>query len=206
MTVDAAYAEVQRITRREAKNFAYGIIVLPREKRRAIAAIYAFARRVDDIADGDLPPAEKRARLEALRAGLDAPPAGAMLLAEYVKWPGNWFSPRGYTGAVFTSPQPTCNEGVATGDLTGTGCWQLRDLGETTRVQYTWTVTTGKGWMNLLAPLLAPVFAWNHDQVMHEGGRGVAQHLGVALLAFQGSGASDQLSAADSSGRPSRGR
>ena len=71
MSVDAAYAEVIEITRREAKNFAYGIMVLPREKRRAIAAIYAFAREVDDIADGDLPPAQKRGRLETLRAELD---------------------------------------------------------------------------------------------------------------------------------------
>jgi phytoene synthase len=71
MSVDAAYEEVLRITRREAKNFAYGIMVLPKEKRRAIAAIYAFAREVDDIADGDLPPERKRARLEALRSQLD---------------------------------------------------------------------------------------------------------------------------------------
>ena len=79
--VDAAYAEVQRVTRERAKNFAYGIMVLPREKRRAIAAIYAFAREVDDVADGDLPVAEKRMRLEALRASLDAEPAGAMSIA-----------------------------------------------------------------------------------------------------------------------------
>jgi 15-cis-phytoene synthase len=79
--VDAAYHEVQRITRREAKNFAYGIMVLPREKRRAIAAIYAFARRVDDVADGELPADEKREQLEALRAGLDTAPAGAMFVA-----------------------------------------------------------------------------------------------------------------------------
>ena len=72
MSVDAAYAEVLEITRREAKNFAYGIMVLPRDKRRAIAAIYAFAREVDDIADGDLPAEEKHARLEALRAELDS--------------------------------------------------------------------------------------------------------------------------------------
>ena len=70
-TVDAAYEEVLRVTRREAKNFAYGIMVLPKAKRRAIAAIYAFAREVDDIADGDLPADEKRAELEALRARLD---------------------------------------------------------------------------------------------------------------------------------------
>ena len=80
MSVQEAYAEVGRITRREAKNFAYGIMVLPREKRRAIAAIYAFARRVDDIADGDLPSVEKRAQLEELRAALDAPPGNDPML------------------------------------------------------------------------------------------------------------------------------
>src|SRR5579875_881619 len=50
-SVEQAYAEVERVTRREAKNFAYGIMLLPRPKRRAIAAIYAFARRVVDLAD-----------------------------------------------------------------------------------------------------------------------------------------------------------
>jgi 15-cis-phytoene synthase len=80
-TIDAAYAEVQRVTRARAKNFAYGIMVLPREKRRAIAAIYAFAREVDDVADGDLPVGEKQARLEALRASLDDEPANAMSIA-----------------------------------------------------------------------------------------------------------------------------
>jgi 15-cis-phytoene synthase len=79
--VDAAYEEVLRITRREAKNFAYGIMVLPREKRRAIAAIYAFARSVDDVADGELPPGQKRARLEELRAALDADPGDPVFLA-----------------------------------------------------------------------------------------------------------------------------
>jgi len=82
MTTAKAYAEVERITRRRARNFAYGIMVLPREKRRAIAAIYAFARRVDDIADGDLPLEEKRAQLEALDAVLeDGPGDDAMSVA-----------------------------------------------------------------------------------------------------------------------------
>jgi len=79
--VEQAYSEVQRVTRARAKNFAYGIMVLPREKRRAIAAIYAFAREVDDIADGRLPAGEKRARLEALRGALDDPPGDAMHVA-----------------------------------------------------------------------------------------------------------------------------
>ena len=78
MNVETAYAEVERITRREARNFAYGIMVLPRPKRRAIAAIYAFARLVDDIADGELRrPGEARgprgaARGARLAAGDDA--------------------------------------------------------------------------------------------------------------------------------------
>jgi phytoene synthase len=56
-------------------------MLLPRVKRRAIAAIYAFARTVDDIADGELPPDEKRAGLEELRNGLDADPAGPVFVA-----------------------------------------------------------------------------------------------------------------------------
>ena len=81
MSVEAAYAEVERLTRREARNFAYGIRVLPRDQRRAISAIYAFARRVDDIADGELPVEEKRKRLQSLRAALDAAPEEATLVA-----------------------------------------------------------------------------------------------------------------------------
>jgi phytoene synthase len=80
--IDQAYAEVERVTRARAKNFAYGIMVLPREKRRAIAAIYAFARAVDDGADEpELPDAEKREELEALRVALDDPPADPMHVA-----------------------------------------------------------------------------------------------------------------------------
>ncbi|MGH3009086.1 MAG: phytoene/squalene synthase family protein [Gaiellaceae bacterium] len=79
--VDSAYEEVLRITRREAKNFAYGIMVLPRPKRQAIAAIYAYARRVDDAADGEQPTGEKRAALEQLRAALDAQPADPVFVA-----------------------------------------------------------------------------------------------------------------------------
>jgi phytoene synthase len=81
MSVEEAYAEVGRITRREAKNFAYGIMVLPRAKRQAIAAVYAFARAVDDVADGELPPEEKRARLEELRAALREDPADPVFVA-----------------------------------------------------------------------------------------------------------------------------
>ena len=54
--------------------------MLPKPKRHAIAAIYAFAREVDDLADGPLPASEKRTRLEALRRALDASPNGSATL------------------------------------------------------------------------------------------------------------------------------
>jgi 15-cis-phytoene synthase len=76
MRVEEAYGEVARITRREARNFAWGIAILPRPKRRAVAALYAFARRVDDIADDPQRSAEeRRAGLEDCRAAVEALPA-----------------------------------------------------------------------------------------------------------------------------------
>jgi len=67
--VDAtqAYLECERITWSQARNFAYGIRLLQPPKRRALAAVYAFARRIDDIGDGDLPNEDKATALEAAR-------------------------------------------------------------------------------------------------------------------------------------------
>jgi phytoene synthase len=69
VTVNAeeAYAQCEQITWEQARNFAYGIRLLPPDKRRALAAVYAYARRIDDIGDGDLPAGEKTAQLEAAR-------------------------------------------------------------------------------------------------------------------------------------------
>ncbi len=53
--VARAYAECERITREQARNFSWGIRLLPAGKRTALSAVYAFARRVDDIGDGTLP-------------------------------------------------------------------------------------------------------------------------------------------------------
>jgi phytoene synthase len=74
VSADAAYDHVMRITRREARNFAWGVMVLPRPKRQAVAALYAFARRVDDIADSRLEADERRARLEACRVSIESLP------------------------------------------------------------------------------------------------------------------------------------
>jgi len=67
MNADEAYAQCEQITWEQARNFAYGIRLLPPDKRRALAAVYAYARRIDDIGDGDLPAQEKTAQLEAAR-------------------------------------------------------------------------------------------------------------------------------------------
>ena len=67
MNADEAYAQCEQITWEQARNFAYGIRLLPPDKRRALAAVYAYARRIDDIGDGDLPAVEKTAQLEAAR-------------------------------------------------------------------------------------------------------------------------------------------
>ena len=53
MDVPAAYRHCEEITRSQARNFSYGIRLLPPAKRRALSAVYAFARRIDDIGDGD---------------------------------------------------------------------------------------------------------------------------------------------------------
>jgi phytoene synthase len=57
--VEQAYRDCEQITRREAANFFYGIRLLPASKRQAMSAVYAFARRVDDIGDGDLDRAQQ---------------------------------------------------------------------------------------------------------------------------------------------------
>ncbi|MHB8294496.1 MAG: phytoene/squalene synthase family protein [Acidimicrobiales bacterium] len=73
----AAYAYCQAVTRSQARNFYYGIRLLPAPKRRSLCALYAFARRVDDIGDGDLPAEEKLRQLERLRLDLRASTRGA---------------------------------------------------------------------------------------------------------------------------------
>jgi phytoene synthase len=56
MDLNRAYAECARITRREARNFYFAFLSLPRRQRRAVYALYAFCREADDVADA-VPPA-----------------------------------------------------------------------------------------------------------------------------------------------------
>jgi phytoene synthase len=70
VTVAEAYKSCREIARKEAKNFYYAFVALPRQKRDAICAVYAFMRHADDLSDDEsLSLEERRARL---RAWLDA--------------------------------------------------------------------------------------------------------------------------------------
>ena len=72
MDVMAAYRHCEQVTSSQARNFSYGIKLLPPPKRRALSAVYAFARRIDDIGDGTLPAADKLAALADERAAVQA--------------------------------------------------------------------------------------------------------------------------------------
>ncbi len=69
--LDAAYAFCKAYTKERAKNFYFAFSILPKEKRRAIYATYAFAGHVDDIGDDPLPLSDKQRRLADFRARLD---------------------------------------------------------------------------------------------------------------------------------------
>jgi phytoene synthase len=65
-TLDGPYAVCRAIARREAKNFYYSFIALPKPRRNAICAIYAFMRQADDLADDEtLTREQRRLRLDA---------------------------------------------------------------------------------------------------------------------------------------------
>jgi carbon monoxide dehydrogenase subunit G len=80
------------------------------------------------------------------------------------------------------SVPPREQELRADGELAGTGRWALDQQGEVTTACYTWEVRTTRPWMNLLAPLVRPMFTWNSKGVMLQASEGLARYLGVPLV------------------------
>jgi phytoene synthase len=70
VTAQEAYEHCERLTREAAANFYYGIRLLRGEQRRATCAVYAFARRIDDIGDGEFDPLEKLQLLDGASRAL----------------------------------------------------------------------------------------------------------------------------------------
>ncbi len=79
-----------------------------------------------------------------------------------------------YTPLVFL-------EGQASGEIIGTGRWDFSRRDDATIVRYQWQVRTNRLWMNLIAPIAAPIFRWNHHQVMKQGASGIANLLNADL-------------------------
>jgi phytoene synthase len=71
MSTAEAYEYCEEITKREAKNFAYGIRLLRKPERQALSAVYALARRIDDIGDGDATAEEKIVGLKRVRHDIE---------------------------------------------------------------------------------------------------------------------------------------
>ncbi|MDQ6777227.1 MAG: SRPBCC family protein [Actinomycetota bacterium] len=87
----------------------------------------------------------------------------------------------GFDLRVIRVEPPYLIEGLAHGELEGVGTWRLYG-GRGTAIVYDWRVQTTKRWMNAFGALARPAFAWNHDLVMRQGGKGLATELGATLL------------------------
>lgn len=71
-----AYEYCRRITREAAGNFYYAFVTLPRHRRRAMYAAYAYCRLCDDLSDDDLPIDDKTSRIQGIDALLEEARAG----------------------------------------------------------------------------------------------------------------------------------
>jgi phytoene synthase len=70
--LQASFLHCRRVTRQADSSFPLAFRLLPRARRRAMDALYAFSRVTDDLADEPGEPAGKREQLAAWRSGLDA--------------------------------------------------------------------------------------------------------------------------------------
>jgi hypothetical protein len=73
---------------------------------------------------------------------------------------------------------------VASGDLQGSGQWRFSQEDQISIVRYDWNVKTTGIAMSLLASLLKPLLAWNHDEIMRWGALGLADRLGAKLIEY----------------------
>ena len=117
-------------------------------------------------------------RVEKLEAG-DETGIGALYRQE---WRSVIPYPVRFETRITRIERPHVIEAEADGELAGTGRWRFFD-GRETAVTYEWNVRTTRSWMNLVAPVARPVFRWNHNVVMHQGGQCLADLLGARLLA-----------------------
>ncbi|MBI3895375.1 MAG: phytoene/squalene synthase family protein [Acidobacteria bacterium] len=75
-TLEASSRYCRRLARARAQNFYYGFLLLPKPRREAFYAVYAFMRYCDDVADGEASVSEKAIQLENCHQSLDRALAG----------------------------------------------------------------------------------------------------------------------------------
>ena len=68
------------------------------------------------------------------------------------------------------------------GELSGIGIMSFSTEGDDVLVQFEWRVDTSTWWMNLMAPVMAPLFRWNHGVIMDWGAHCLADRLHVKLV------------------------
>jgi len=71
VSLAASYAHCQQIARRSASSFYYSFLLLPKPKRLAMCALYAFLRRTDDLGDSAEPVNVRRQQLASWRQSLN---------------------------------------------------------------------------------------------------------------------------------------
>ncbi|MCL5048597.1 MAG: squalene/phytoene synthase family protein [Firmicutes bacterium] len=113
--IQNAYQHCETITKEEARNFYYGIRLLTPDKRNAMSALYAFARRVDDVGDSAEPRENKLIQLKSLRSQVEAMENGSvpqddlvlLALADAVK---NFNIPTGALDEIVSGCEQDCNK------------------------------------------------------------------------------------------------
>ena len=105
MRLAEAYARCGEIARAEARNFYYGFVLLPPERRAGIYAAYAFSRRADDAVDGEGPLGDRLAAVAELRRELDLcarglPPQDDAVLVALTDAMRRFAIPRGHLDAL----------------------------------------------------------------------------------------------------------
>jgi len=70
--VQSSYRHCQHLTRRAASSFYYSFLLLPRQKRLSMCALYAFLRHADDLGDSNEQVGLKQQKLSKWRESLEA--------------------------------------------------------------------------------------------------------------------------------------
>jgi|FLYL01.1.fsa_nt_gi hypothetical protein len=87
-----------------------------------------------------------------------------------------------YVGRVTNLVERRLIEFDASGDLAGTGRFLIASDGHRSMIVFDWLVDTTRWWMNLLAPVARPAFSWNHNRLMTDFARGLAEVTGATLI------------------------